>query len=392
MRLAYAMTAFSDELARLLAARGWSLNELARRSNYDRGHLSRVARGLKPLNSEMAGRLGEVLGADLKAFVSSPQFGGGLGDGEHDRLQWAAAHPRHIDVAAIESLAAVLAAQRRAEDVLGSAPMLRPVKAQLPVVEDLASEARGPVRSGLLDVAAQWAQFAGWLHASTGDLKTAGARFSQALEWAAETGDTAMTGAALSWRGYIAEHAGHVGAMIGLSQAAQRDRTPMGRVYDLYQEARGYAYAGETQQAQRLAGEAASQALAGSPDQLRPWEYYYLTPGFFLLEHGDVYRLLGRRDPSCNATAIRCLADAHGQLPAQARSSEWGAVFLVHLAAAHAQDRDVAQACTVAVQAAQIAGATNSPRLVSMLKHLRAGLAARWPHEASVGELAEALP
>lgn len=388
------MTSFGEELIRLLAERGMSLNEAARRSNYDRGHLSKVARGLKRATPEIAERLDEILGGDgaLAALADrTPLFGGGLGPDERERLGRAVRQPRRADAAVSTSLASVLAMQRQAEDLLGSAALLPPVKAQLAIIEDLVIEARGTARPALLDVASQWAQFAGWLLANTGDLEAAAMRLGQTLEWAAETGDTTMSGSALSWRGYIAEQRGHVGAIIGLSRAAQRDRAPMGRVYDLYQEARGHAYLGDAQRAEKLIGDAAEMAADGRPEQLRPWEYYYLTPGFFPLEHGVVFRLLGRANAKFNITAVRCLSDALGQLPADARSSEWGALFGIHLATAHAQGGDVRQACAVAVDAAGIARATRSPRLTSMLRRLRAGLATRWPREPSVTELAEAL-
>jgi hypothetical protein len=38
----------------------------------------------------------------------------------------------------------------------------------LTLVQSLAEEARGPIRPRVVDVAGQWAQFAGWLCAATG--------------------------------------------------------------------------------------------------------------------------------------------------------------------------------------------------------------------------------
>ncbi len=73
-------------------------------------------------------------------------------------LDWTARKPRAADVAAAEALADVLAAQRRAEDCLGSEAMLRPVRTQIAVVEELVTEARGQVRPRLVHVVGQWAQ------------------------------------------------------------------------------------------------------------------------------------------------------------------------------------------------------------------------------------------
>ncbi|WP_433228195.1 hypothetical protein [Actinomadura formosensis] len=72
-----------------------------------------------------------------------------------------AARPSRVDLATVESLARVLAGQRRLEDSIGSAAVVPAVRAQLRAIEGMVADARGAVRRDLLDVAAQWAQFAG---------------------------------------------------------------------------------------------------------------------------------------------------------------------------------------------------------------------------------------
>ncbi len=70
----------------------------------------------------------------------------------------------------------------------------------------------------------------------------------------------------MSWQGYIAERRGQIGAMIGLSQAGQRLRAgSVGRVYDLYQEARALASLGEADQVSRLTDMAAAEAAEHGP-------------------------------------------------------------------------------------------------------------------------------
>ena len=63
----------------------------------------------------------------------------------------------------------------------------------------------------------------------------------------------------------------------------------------------------------------------------------------------------------------------------------------MHLAAVHARGSDLEQACAVAMRAAGIARATGSERLYRTLRRFRAALAARWPDDARLAELAEAL-
>lgn len=395
-RLAHAMTAFGDEVRRLLAERDMSLRQLAKRSNFDNGYLSKILRGVKRPTPAVAARLDEILGAggSVAALAGDGSlFNGDLPLEGRERLAYARQHPSRADTAAVESLAAVLAGQRRAEDALGSAAVLVPVKAQMSVINGLLTEAQGTVRPGVVDMAAQWAQFTGWLHANTGDLAAAAARFSQTIELAAETGDVTMTATALSYKGHLAWLTGDVGPMIGLSQAAQRDRSIAASqlAYNAAQEARGHAMAGDGGAAERKLGEALALAhgAAGDPEQVRPWSYWY-TPAFFELQAGLVYRYLGA-DPRYRARAVAALTAGHAGLDADGRASEWGAVFLYHLAAVHAQDGDVAQACAVALNVAGIARATSSTRLIAMLRRLRAGLAARWPQDPGVAELADAL-
>jgi transcriptional regulator with XRE-family HTH domain len=64
---------FGAEVARLLAARGWSLRELARRVPCSAGYLSKVMRGQKTPSRNMAARLDELLGAEGRLIASAPE-------------------------------------------------------------------------------------------------------------------------------------------------------------------------------------------------------------------------------------------------------------------------------------------------------------------------------
>jgi transcriptional regulator with XRE-family HTH domain len=64
--------AFRDKLRALLAGRGMSQNELARRSHYNAAYLSKVINGRKPVPRELAVRLDELLGADGELAALAP--------------------------------------------------------------------------------------------------------------------------------------------------------------------------------------------------------------------------------------------------------------------------------------------------------------------------------
>jgi hypothetical protein len=242
-------------------------------------------------------------------------------------------------------------------------------------------------------VAGQWTQFLGWLYANTGNQDKAGNRLRQALQWATEAGDVNLISEVLSFQGHAAWIAGQPGPLIGLSQAAQRDRSayPGQLAISAAQEAQGRAMTGDAHDVDRLLDEAdelAARAREHAEDA-PPWLYYH-SPGFFGLQRGLAYRYLAG-DPAYCRRAAAVLADSHAQLPPGDQSSEWGAEFLVYLADVHARGGDVDQAVAIALRAAEAGHQLGSARLLGMLRRLRTGLARRWPDDARIDELTEAL-
>ncbi len=360
-----------------MAERGISQRRLARLVPCNDGYLSRVARNLQVPSPEMAERLDDLLDAGGHlARMRDPAplrraASGDLTPDDEERLLRAAQRPGGADLAVVESLGIVLAAQRRIEDSIGSAPLIPAVVTQLNTIEQMVIEARDPVRRPLLDVAAQWSQFAGWLHASVGATGKALAHLNTTQEWATEIGDQAMVGSVMSWRGYVAEHRGHIGPMIGLSQAGQRMRDTVGRVYDLYQEARARALLGQATEVDRLTAIAAEEAQNQRAEDGRPWEYYYYAPGFFTLEHGTAYRILGRADPDRNADAVELLTKGLNNLPAEMRHSEWAGDFVFQLARAYMQAGEHDHAATLADELAELADRLGSDRIACRAASLR---------------------
>lgn len=355
---------FGEKLRELMTERGLSLRKLAPRVPCDVGYLSKVSRDLKVPSSDMVARLDDALDVGGELAALCPQPTGPLDGDEEERLVLAARRPARTDMAVVESLAAVLAAQRHLEDAIGSAPLIDPVRAQLASIESMVGDARGPVRIRLLDVAAQWAQFAGWLHTSVEQHRHALTYLSRTLEWATEADDRQLVGAVMSWQGYIAERRGQLGSMIGLSQAAQRVRAgSVGRVYDLYQEARARAMLGEIEPVRRLTHMAEAEAAEARPEAARPWEYYYFFPGFFGLEHGLAYRILGRTDPAFNAAAVEHLTAGLDGLPEGMRHAEWAGDFVYQLVRAYTQAGEREEAERVTAELDDIAGRVGSERL-----------------------------
>ncbi|GAA2636059.1 helix-turn-helix transcriptional regulator [Actinomadura fulvescens] len=366
---------FGETLRQLMAEREISLRKLAKAVPCDPGHLSRISNDRKPPSPELAQRLDELLGAGGALVMASrlrKATNGDLTPEDEERLLLAARKPTRADMTVVDNLATILSAQRRTEDVVGSAPLIEPVRAQVRAVAEMVKEARGPMRAPLLDVGAQWSQFAGWLHANVGRPDRALGYLGMTLEWASERGDRAMVGAVMSWRGYVAERAGQIGPLIGLSQAGQRLRDSVGRVYDLYQESRGHALLGDADEVDRLTSLAAEEAEGQRPENGRPWEYYYFAPGFFTMEHGVAYRILGRTDPSRNAEAVEFLTRGLGELPAEMRESEWAGEFVYQLGRAYLQAREREEAGRLAVELAGLAERIGSERIARQAAALHA--------------------
>ncbi len=385
------MSELGSEVGRLLAERGMSLRQAARLAHYDVSYLSKVVNGHKPGSPGLAAALDEVLGAG--GTLAGIAAGGALNPDDAGRLGRAASRPRGTDPAAAGVLAELLASQRRTEDCLGSRAMLRPAAAQMTVIENLAREARGHARPQLVHIAGQWAQFLGWLYTNTGDHGNGGAWLRLALGWAVEAGDVNLISEVLSFQGHAAYVAGQPGPAVGLSQAARRDASayPGQLAISAAQEAKGRAMTGDARDVDRLLGQAdelagrARERAADAP----PWLYYH-TDGFFELQRGEAYAYLAG-DPHYQARAAAALTSGYAALPASARESEWGAEYLVRLAGVHARGGDLEQACAAALQAAAAGRQMESARLQKMLARLRAGMARRWPADARVAELAEAL-
>jgi transcriptional regulator with XRE-family HTH domain len=400
------MNDFPGKLRALMAERGLSTYAVARKVPCDPSLISRYRSGRQKPSERMAGLLDKALGADgelirlanlarpgRRAVLAGGLLAGGLISISPEtvgRLAWAQGHPARIDMAVVQSLADVLAAQRRAEDALGAPVVLRPVLAQVAMVEELVRQARGPARPALVDVAQQWAQFAGWLCWDTGDLNGVRAYSGQALEWATELNDASMRATVLVQSGYRNLMTSDAGSMIGFGAAAQRDpRAAAGhRAYAADLEARGHALAGNAEAADRKLGEAEELAAhAEEPGNRRPWSYW-MTPAFFRREEGIISAFLAGAGPAWHRRAVDCLTT---DLPTGETTLRTPALGLTWLALAHAQAGLVDEACGTAVSAAGAVRQSGSARLMDILHRVHADLVTRHPGDARVADLAEAL-
>lgn len=354
---------FAATLRRLRIERGLGLRALADQVHIGKSTLHDLETGKTPPTPEIAQLLDDALGAggELARLVHADN--GVLTPDDDARLAWAVQHPRHVDPAVVESLTTVLAHQRRLEDVAGSAVLVAPVVAQLAVIERLVDEAAdGDARRALIDVAGQWAQFAGWLSATTGDHAGGRAWYVRSLEWATEAGNPDLAATSLSMRGHLAWVRGQLRAMIDLSRAAAWQPAVSGAVKAnaVQQEARGLALLGDAADADpddRL--DLAEELAARAADERDgpPWMYFY-DPTFFALQRGLSQHYLGRHE-----RAAEQLTAALDALPADIRSSDWIGWYVLQLADALARSGDRDGAANALAEARRVVAATGAERL-----------------------------
>lgn len=367
---------FAIELRRLRQARGLTIRQLAVAVYYGKTLIHDLETGRRRPTVETAAALDQALdaGGRLAALVhpATP----GLTPDDADRLRHAVGHPGTAGSATAEAVGRLLAGQRQLEDMVGADAVLAPVRAQLAVVVGLARDSGDHL---LIDQAAQWAQYAGWLHIAIGDHRTAHRWLRQATEWAAVVGNDDLACTVLSFRAFAAEEVGDVPTMIELTRGTLVDPTIYvgQRAYDEYQLARGLAYTGDVQGALSAvaAGNDLAVATAEQTGEVPAWQYYR-SPAFFTLEAGTVYAVLAEHAEEYGSRAVELLTTGLSRLPSDTQGAEWRGPYLCHLASAYAHIGDIASASTILDAArAAVGGSVRLNRRIESLAR-RIGLSA----------------
>ena len=288
------MGAKRRQLAERRKAQGFSQEALACELSVDRRTVQRWEGGEADPQPWQRPRLADLLGvahAELAALLN-PRDDPAVST---DRIQYAMAHPMRLDTAAVTALAEALAAQRRADDVVGPVPLIGAALAQRGALLAMVREARGKHRDGLCAVASQASQFAGWLNIELGEYGRATALLNEAVELGDDIEDGALVAQAHNLKGNIARQRGQWNAVhrnfvaAFVSESALRQKVVNGA-----QAASALAILGRRSEAEKMLREIETLRDKAA-DEEPPGTAYWLSPEWMSLPIGHVHLNLGWR-------------------------------------------------------------------------------------------------
>jgi tetratricopeptide (TPR) repeat protein len=262
----------------------------------------------------------------------------------------------------------------KADNLLGPRHALPGVINNLGVIDALLRTLRFPVRGVALGLAAKYAESAAWLYEDSADMASARYWTRRAMEWAMEGNDRHMVSWTLFRRSQQAAPDRDSAQMAALAAAARREVDvlpgPMLAAI-LQQEAHAYALDGEERACHAtLDGAHLVAAAADDPGDASAGHGSFCTPAYLEMQRGACWLTLGKP-----RRAVTVLEDSVRSLPPAYRR-DFG-VALSRQAAALAACGEPAQAAKVAMKALDIARASGSGRVLSMIVPVSAKLA---PH------------
>jgi transcriptional regulator with XRE-family HTH domain/tetratricopeptide (TPR) repeat protein len=436
---------FGLVLRHLRAQAGFSLRELGKRALYDHSRISRAENGeiLVPIDQvhalDTALHAGGLLialrqaadasdavpvaipaglhsgksvilemqtpdGRKVRVTISRRQFSQMLAGGafatflpaldtsdQVNRVARVIDQPTWVDGEVIDYFRRVLAEHYTADKMLGPRSLLRPVLAQIEVLDELRRGARSAHAESLLQVLSQYAETAGWLHQDLGELDMAAHWSRRAAEWAQCAGDAQMTAYMLVRQSNIACLTNDYAAVVQLAAAAGRASAglePKLVALAAQQQARGLVMLGEHDEAFALLDKAAEilrdHSQVTRPDLPIYLHHYDLDT---LEEQSAVcHRAAGRVD-----VAVTILENKIGKLSAALSRDRGHLTAKLAVAVAQSAGADPARAALLGRDALGVAQQTGSARIRRELAALDAELLARWPDRADTRSFHEEL-
>jgi transcriptional regulator with XRE-family HTH domain len=371
------MSAFSTELARLMGASGTGVRELARRSGYSAGYISRLRNGHQAPAEDTAALLDELLGAAGSLITATREREG------TPRLDmnaaWRAPVPARSPARAglpgglspVEHLYRLRGALVDQDNLLGPGHVMPVLLDQITLIEQLRQSCGGTDARELLLLQAMYSEFAAWCAQDACDFRSAQFWLDRALELAHMTLDPVWPAYILARKAQLAGDMHDPVHAVGLAQAAvatARDghAARLSAAASAYQ-AQGHAIAGDERASGAAIEAAARQAVLPDEDPSVPWAPW-LGPRYVAVHEARCASALGRHD-----RAAQIYAEAVSGIPD--RMCRDRGVYVARMALAHAAAGELDAAAAAGLDALSVARATRSGRIVLELRRLDSAIA-----------------
>ena len=324
-----------------------------------------------------------ALRAVLPAGVMDPD--------QADRVRGALAGTHRVDTQVLDYFRRLLSEHYAADKMLGPRQLLGPVLAQVDVLNALRRHARPGAAGPMMRVLAQYAEFAGWLHQDSGDLRAAMHWSDQASQWALAAGDDGMVAYMLVRKSNIATLDNDPVAVVDLAAAAQRMRdriSPKLTALASQQEARGWAQLREIGRFRACLATAAD-LLSEHPHEVHtdaPVYLHHYDLGMLEEQSASCYRSAGDTDK-----AIAILERQLGETPEHLARDQAHQMAKLANVIVEAADPDPERAANLGLQCVATSRRSGSARIGNELRGLDSRLRQRWPDLPAVHSLHEAL-
>ena len=336
---------FGVHLRQLRTERGWSLADLAIRSNYSKSHLSNVERGTRLATHAVAAACEKALSVQDELAERVPA----------DPLPRADSIIDCADL--LTAYTAVLSNLRALGRVAGPELILGMLGAATKTLRSAVVRARGPDSDSVWLLAARFAEYAGWIEQEAGNVAASLRWTKLAGAWAEQAGERDMAGYVWIRYSLIAQHRGNAEAAIShAKRAAASDTAAPIRALAAHREAHGHAMAGDYSECLRaldLSREllAASTGHSAAESSWGPWTSTDASP----LVTASCLVSLGRHEE-----ALAFLpADMELVVPAAAHGSAH-LRFVIRQATAHAGVGETVTASELALRILPAAVRLNS--------------------------------
>jgi hypothetical protein len=283
---------------------------MATRTAFTPSYLSMVETGQRPVTDAVIKVYRDVLG--------DPTLG--LPDVDMERLAATVADPSGAGASSLDDITAMLEHTRHLEDRVGASLVVPVVRGIDGIARALAAE-RTCMAAGL---AAEVSRYRGWLEHAVNRPRIADKSLADAFDLADIAGDGSQRAHSLSFRSYVARHAGDLPKAVALADAAIRaDGThPALSAFDRYWRAELLALQGDRSAAARALRVADKAAYAAEGIELPAYGYWY-TPGFLGVQRGVVLAAMGRR-----RDAVKEASQGAAAMPADHQRADWLAAML----------------------------------------------------------------